>query len=68
MSRTLIIAAIMIAAVGFADSANAGGNSRRQGKANQHAICHDKIGAKHLTGDLMKAESKKCMEDANAYQ
>jgi hypothetical protein len=27
-----------------------------------------KIGAKHLSGDPMKAEWKKCMEDANAYQ
>jgi len=39
-----------------------------QGKAGQRALCHDKIGAKHLSGDPMKAEWKKCMEDANAYQ
>jgi hypothetical protein len=39
-----------------------------QGKAGQRAMCHDKIAAKHLTGDPMKAEWKKCMEDANAYQ
>jgi hypothetical protein len=67
VSRTLAVAAIVIAALSFVDSANAS-NSRAQGKANQRAICQDKIGAKHLSGDPMKAEWKKCMEDANAYQ
>jgi len=67
MSRTLVVTAVMIAALGFVDSANAA-NSRAQGKANQRAICHDKIATKHLSGDPMKAEWKKCMEDANAYQ
>jgi hypothetical protein len=65
VSRTLVVTAIIIAALGFADSANA---NRAQGKSGQRAICHDKIGAKHLSGDPMKAEWKKCMEDANAYQ
>jgi hypothetical protein len=67
VSRTLMVTAIIIAALGVVDSANAA-NSRAQGKAGQRAICHDKIGAKHLSGDPMKAEWKKCMEDANAYQ
>jgi hypothetical protein len=67
VSRTLAIAAIVIAALGFVDSASAS-NSRAQGKAGQRALCHDKVGAKHLSGDPMKAEWKKCMEDANAYQ
>ena len=68
MSRTFVVTAIIVVALGFVDAASAGGNSRGQGKANQRAICHGKIGAKHLTGDPMKAEWKKCMEDANAYQ
>ena len=59
--------AIIVVTLGFIDSANAT-NSRAQGKAGQRAMCHDKIGAKHLSGDPMKAEWKKCMEDANAYQ
>jgi hypothetical protein len=66
VSRTLMVTAIIIAALGFVDSANAT-NSRAQGKAGQRALCHDKVGAKHLTGDPQKAEWKKCMEDANAY-
>ena len=66
MSRALVVTAIIIAALGFVDSANAT-NSRHSGKAGQRAICQDKIGAKHLSGDPMKAEWKKCMEDANAY-
>lgn len=65
LSRLLVVTSILIAALGFSDSANA---NRAQGKANQQAICHDKIAAKHLSGDPMKAEWKKCMEDANAYQ
>jgi hypothetical protein len=63
MSRILIAATIIIATLGFVDGANA---NRANGKAGQRAICHDKIGAKHLSGDPMKAEWKKCMEDANA--
>jgi hypothetical protein len=62
-----VVTAILIAALGFVDSASAT-NSRAQGKAGQRATCHDKIAAKRLTGDPMKAEWKKCMEDANAYQ
>jgi hypothetical protein len=67
VSRTFVVTAILIAALGFVDSASAT-NSRAQGKAGQRALCQDKIGAKHLSGDPMKAEWKKCMEDANAYQ
>jgi hypothetical protein len=67
VSRTFVVTAILIVALGFVDSASAS-NSRAQGKAGQRALCHDKIGAKHLSGDPMKAEWKKCMEDANAYQ
>ena len=67
MSRILIATTIIIATLGFVDGANAT-NSSAQGKAGQRALCHDKIGAKHLSGDPMKAEWKKCMEDANAYQ
>ena len=67
MSRILIATTIIIATLGFVDSASAT-NSRHSGAAGQRAICHDKIGAKHLSGDPMKAEWKKCMEDANAYQ
>ena len=67
MSRILIAATIIIATLGFVDGASAT-NSRHSGVAGQRAICHDKIGAKHLSGDPMKAEWKKCMEDANAYQ
>jgi hypothetical protein len=67
VSRTFVVTAILIAALGFVDSASAT-NSRAQGKAGQRAMCHDKIGAKRLSGDPMKAEWKKCMEDANAYQ
>jgi hypothetical protein len=67
VSRTLATAAIVIAALGFVDSASAS-NSRAQGKAGPRALCHDEIGAKHLSGGAMKAEWKKCMEDANAYQ
>jgi hypothetical protein len=67
MSRILIATTIIIATLGFVDGANAT-NTRAQGKAGQRAICQDKIGSKHLSGDPMKAEWKKCMEDANAYQ
>jgi hypothetical protein len=67
VSRILVVTAIIVTALGFVDSANAT-NSRAQGKAGQRAMCHDKIGAKHLSGDPMKAEWKKCMEDANTYQ
>jgi hypothetical protein len=67
MFRVHVATAIIIAMFAFVDSANAT-NSRAQGKAGQRAICHDKIGAKHLSGDPMKAEWKKCMEDANSYQ
>ncbi len=67
MSRIHVLTAIIIAIFGFADSANAT-NSRAQGKENQKAVCHDKTGAKHLSGDALKAEWKKCMEDAYAYQ
>jgi hypothetical protein len=67
VSRTFVVTVILIAALGFVDSASAT-NSRAQGKAGQRAMCHDKIGAQHLSGDPMKAEWKKCMEDANAYQ
>jgi hypothetical protein len=62
-----MVTAIIIAALGYVDSANAT-NSRHSGIAGQKAICHDKVAAKHLSGDTMKAEWKKCMEDANAYQ
>jgi hypothetical protein len=67
VSRIHLVIAIIIAALGFVDSANAT-NSRAQGKAGQRAMCQDKIGAKHLSGDPQKAEWKKCMEDANYYQ
>jgi hypothetical protein len=67
VSRILVVTAIIVTALGFVDSANAT-NSRAQGKAGQRAMCHDKTGAKHLSGDPMKAEWKKCMEDANTYQ
>jgi hypothetical protein len=67
VSRILVATTITIAALGFVDHANAGGNKRGTDKAAQRAICHGKIGVKHLTGDPMKAEWKKCMEDANAY-
>ena len=67
VSRIYLATAIIVVTLGFIDSANAT-NSRAQGKAGQRALCHDKIGAKHLSGDPMKAEWKKCMEDANAYQ
>jgi hypothetical protein len=67
MSRILVAATIIIATLGFLDGANAT-NSRHSGKAGQQAICHDKTGAKHLSGDALKGEWKKCMEDANAYQ
>jgi hypothetical protein len=67
MSRVQLAIAIIIAALGFVDSANAT-NSRAQGKAGQRAMCQDKIGPKHLSGDAQKAEWKKCMEDANFYQ
>jgi hypothetical protein len=66
VSRILVVTTIIVTALGFVDSANAT-NSRAQGKAGQRAMCHDKIGAKHLSGDPMKAEWKKCMEDANTY-
>ena len=59
MSRILVAATIIIATAT---------NSRHSGKAGQQAICHDKTGAKHLSGDALKGEWKKCMEDANAYQ
>ena len=45
MSRVQLAMAIMIATLGFVDSANAT-NSRAQGKAGQRATCHDKVGAK----------------------
>jgi hypothetical protein len=66
MSRTLVVIAIVIATLGFVDSANAT-NSRHSGIAGQKAICQDKVGAKHLSGAAQKAEWKKCMVDANAY-
>jgi hypothetical protein len=65
MARIHVAAAIVIALLGFVDSANA---TRKNGKAGQRAICHDKVGAKLLSGDAHKAEWKKCMEDANYYQ
>jgi hypothetical protein len=67
VSRIFLAITITIVTLGFIDSANAT-NSRAQGKAGQRAMCQDKIGPKHLSGDPMKAEWKKCMEDANAYQ
>ena len=67
MSRIHLATAIIIAMLGFVDSANAA-NSRAQGKAGQRAMCHDKVGAKHLSGDAQKAEWGKCMQDANLYQ
>ena len=67
VSRKLVATVIIIATLGFVDNANAT-NSRHSGVAGQKAICHDKVAAKRLTGDPMKAEWKKCMEDANAYQ
>jgi hypothetical protein len=67
VSRKLVATAIIIATLGFVNHANAT-NSRHSGIAGQKAICHDKVAAKHLTGDPMKVELKKCMEDANAYQ
>jgi hypothetical protein len=67
MSRIPLAIAIIVAMLGFVDSANAT-NSRAQGKAGQRAICHDKVGAKHLSGDAQKAAWNKCMEDANLYQ
>jgi hypothetical protein len=67
MSRVQFAMAIMIATLGFVDSANAT-NSRAQGKAGQRATCHDKVGAKHLAGDAQKTEWTKCMQDANLYQ
>jgi hypothetical protein len=67
VSRILVATTIIIATLGLAESANAS-NDRAQNRANQRAICHGKIGAKHLTGDPMKAEWKKCLADANAYQ
>jgi hypothetical protein len=42
--------------------------NRANGKAGQRALCKEKIEPKHLSGDPAKAEWKKCMEDANAYQ
>jgi hypothetical protein len=65
MSRICLATAFIIVTLGFVDSANA---NRAQGKAGQRAMCQDKVGAKHLSGDPQKAEWKKCMEDANLYQ
>ena len=65
MSRIHLATAIIIAMLGFVDSANA---TRKNGKAGQRAICHDKVGPKNLSGYAHKAEWKKCMEDANYYQ
>ncbi len=68
VSRILVTITIIIAMLGLVESANAGAKAiLRQNKAVNRATCHDKIGAKHLSGDPMKAEWKKCMEDANAY-
>jgi hypothetical protein len=67
MSRILVATTIIIATLGLVDSANAT-NSRHSGIAGQKAICHDKTAAKHLSGDALKGEWKRCMEDANAYQ
>ena len=66
VSRKLVATVIIIATLGFVDNASAT-NSRHSGVAGQKAICHE-VAAKRLTGDPMKAEWKKCMEDANAYQ
>jgi hypothetical protein len=69
VSRILIATTIIIATLGLAESANAGPKAiRAQNYAAHKAICHDKVGAKHLSGGPMKAEWTKCMEDANAYQ
>ena len=69
MSRTLMVTAVIIATLGFVDSASAGAKLiLRQNKAAARAACHDKVGAKGLSGDPMKAEMKKCMADINMYQ
>jgi hypothetical protein len=61
-------AAVVAALAILGMSADLAQANRANGKAGQLAICKEKINAKHLSGDASKAEWKKCMADANAYQ
>ena len=67
MSRILIATTIIIATLGFVKRDKVR-NSMAQDKEAHRALCHDKIGDKHVSNDPMKAEWKNCMKDTNAYQ
>jgi len=61
-------AAAIAALAIFAMSANLAHANRRNAVAGQRAMCKEKITQKGVSGDAAKAEWRKCMEDANAYQ
>jgi len=65
---TKACAAFFVALAAFALPMELAQANRHNEKEGQRAICKEKITPKHLSGDASKAEWKKCMEDANAYQ